>query len=103
MDTWKNIKERTLKVNVISLKNVCIDDVIQAVEDKYGDGSCIGCVPRQPSIIEITLNTVDNTINMCEGISVSGKNYKCEMLYSPYTVVSFMNIPIHVEDEIILL
>ncbi|KAK6165031.1 hypothetical protein SNE40_023713 [Patella caerulea] len=95
----KYSKECTVKVNVTDLKNISIEDVIVAVENCIGEGLCLAAVPRYPNIVEVTVNSVENAQNLCDGINIDGQHFDVELMYSPYIIVSFLNIPSHIEDE----
>ncbi len=76
-----------------------MDDIIEAVEKIIGEGNCYACVPRYPDVFEICTHTVESAKKLSNGINVGELNYKTRMAYSPYTIVSFMNIPSYIGDE----
>ncbi|ESO93649.1 hypothetical protein LOTGIDRAFT_153099 [Lottia gigantea] len=96
-------KENTVKVKNVDVKKVFMIDFIEAVERCIGEGLCFACVPRPLiSSIEITVNNVENAMKLCdEGLAINDEHYSVELCFSQYTVVSFFNLPSHVDDEVI--
>ncbi|KAK6190742.1 hypothetical protein SNE40_002539 [Patella caerulea] len=95
-------KECLVEINVVNLKDINIDDFIQAVEDTIGEGQCYACVPRGQGQLEITVSTTKKAKKLSAGVKVGDRNYECRMLFSPFTIVSFMNIPPYIDDDIIV-
>ncbi|ESP05138.1 hypothetical protein LOTGIDRAFT_102513, partial [Lottia gigantea] len=102
MENRRYKKESTVRVKVTDLKLITLDEFIEAVEGKLGEGSCFACVPRYPSTIEITVDSVENANLLCEGLTVNDLGYEPELCFSPYIVVSFFNLPPYLEDDIIV-
>ncbi|ESO90418.1 hypothetical protein LOTGIDRAFT_65409, partial [Lottia gigantea] len=95
-------KENTVKVNAVDLKKVFMINFIEAAERCIGEGSVFACVPRPPNSIEITLNSVENAMRLCEeGLTIDNDNYSVELCFSKNTVVSIFNLPSHIDDNVI--
>ncbi|ESO95998.1 hypothetical protein LOTGIDRAFT_65733, partial [Lottia gigantea] len=95
-------KENTVKVTNVDLKKVFMIDFIEEAERCIGEGTVYACVPRPPSNIEITLNSVENAIKLCdEGLNIHDEHFSVELCFSKNTVVSIFNLPSHIDDEVI--
>ncbi|ESO87492.1 hypothetical protein LOTGIDRAFT_145975, partial [Lottia gigantea] len=95
-------KECTVIFRVKDVKKLDINKLIDAVEERIGLGNCYGCVPRNPDIIEVTVDCVNNAIIISDGVEVDSDFLSGEILYSRYMVVSILNLPTYIEDDVIV-
>ncbi|KAK6173922.1 hypothetical protein SNE40_017294 [Patella caerulea] len=95
-------KECVVKVRTSNLSNVNIVDLIEAVENVCGEGSCFACILRSPTHYEVTVINEENSKLLCEGLKIGDDNYMCDRLCETTVVVSFMNLASYVEDREII-
>ncbi|ESO87493.1 hypothetical protein LOTGIDRAFT_175951 [Lottia gigantea] len=94
--------ENTIIYRVNNLKEFNVDKLIDAVEERIGLGNCYGCVPRYPDCIEVTVDSAENATIICDGVEVDKKFICGEILYSKYVVVSILNLPTYIEEQVII-
>ncbi|KAK6166975.1 hypothetical protein SNE40_022162 [Patella caerulea] len=101
MNTERNFTaECSIKVDVENVKTADVNKVIAYIEEKIGLGNCLACIPRYPDTLEITLSSTEYvTYFSNENIVINNTVYQCEPLYSPFIVVSILNLPAYTTDE----
>ncbi|KAK6167818.1 hypothetical protein SNE40_021757 [Patella caerulea] len=95
-------KECVVKVRTSNFSKVNIVDLIDAVENVCGEGSCFACIPRSQTHYEVTINNEETSKLLCEGLKIGDDKYMCDRLCETTVVVSFMNLPSYIEDREII-
>ena len=94
------VKELTFVVDVKDNKVVKADNIIDELEKSYGVGSVLAVVPRSGNLFDVTVKNKELVDDLCSsGLHVSGRKYDCNAIYSSHKLVSFMHLPVFIEDE----
>lgn len=93
-------KEATLRVDT-GFDRVKASDIINAIEDDFGDDSVFACVPRG-GCYEVTLCDEETAKVVAGGISIKGKSYNCRIVTDRSLVVSFLHLTPYIEDSQII-
>ncbi|ESO90910.1 hypothetical protein LOTGIDRAFT_74358, partial [Lottia gigantea] len=95
-------KELIVDIDVVDLTKINIGEFIDEIEDVVGIGNVYAVTKCRPNIIQVALNSKENAEKLCNGLSVNDKTFDCNFAYSPYTIVSFMDIPSYIEDIVLI-
>ncbi|ESP05142.1 hypothetical protein LOTGIDRAFT_151943 [Lottia gigantea] len=95
-------KELVVDIVVGELRNIKLNAFIDEIENLIGVGNVYAVTKCRPNIIQVAVNSKENAEKLCGGIRVSDVEYVIKMPYSPYTIVSFLDIPSYIEDAILI-
>ncbi|ESO93650.1 hypothetical protein LOTGIDRAFT_104694, partial [Lottia gigantea] len=95
-------KECVVEILMVDVKKDNLDDMIDKLEECIGVGNVYAVIPRRPDILEVTVKDKQCAEKLSEGFKVGDKNFVCRIPYSPFTVVSFMDIPSYIEDSVLV-
>lgn len=98
----KYLKEATMVINVDGENEIKAMDIIDAVNERIGGGNIIAVRPRQGKEYELTLETEEMCDKLMDGITIKGTDYELKKLQNRDYVVSFMHLPVYLEDKEIL-
>ncbi|XP_051568352.1 uncharacterized protein LOC127449159 [Myxocyprinus asiaticus] len=98
-ETRKYLKEATLIVNVDGANDAKAEDIIKAVTERIGGGTILAVRPRQGKEYELTLEMEEMCDKLIDGLTVKGANCEVKKLQNRDYVVSFMHLPVYLEDE----
>ncbi|XDV14270.1 hypothetical protein PO909_002444 [Leuciscus waleckii] len=98
----KYLKEATLIVNVENVNEVRAADIIKAVVDKCGNGKILALRPRQGKEYELTMENEETCEELIDGLNIKGVNCEIKKLQNRDYVVSFMHLPVYLDDREII-
>ncbi|KAL0147139.1 hypothetical protein M9458_057663 [Cirrhinus mrigala] len=98
----KYLKEATVIVNVEDADEARAVDIIKAVAEKIGEGKILALRPRQGKEYELTLEKEETCDILMEGLMIKGSTCEVKKLQNRNYVVSFMHLPVYLEDSKIL-
>lgn len=93
-------KELTVEVEVEGTDGVSMMEVLKEVKRKCGD--VMGCRVRGERIYEITMKDEQGKTKLMDGVRVKGALVLARDIISKDMVVSFINLPVYLDDEDIL-
>lgn len=95
-------KEATITVDLTDVSDARAEDIIKAVTEKIGDGKILAVRPKQMHKYEVTLEKEEDTEELMDGLIIKGENCEVQKLQNRDYVVSFMHLPVYMDDEDIL-
>ncbi|ESO83238.1 hypothetical protein LOTGIDRAFT_176961, partial [Lottia gigantea] len=96
------VKRNTVKVQINDHQKYKAIEVIRFIEDQLGEDSVLACVPGR-DFFDVTLINHDVAKNLAnDGLLADGAGFHCKFIESRIKVVSFMNIPVYINDKDIL-
>lgn len=95
-------KEATLILEVSELDNIMALEVIKAVDNKVVQGKLIRVRQRQNGEYEIMLENEEVSEELLNGLKIGGNICEIRKICATEVVVSFLNLPTHITDAIIL-
>ncbi|ESO83308.1 hypothetical protein LOTGIDRAFT_65758, partial [Lottia gigantea] len=95
-------KEFVLDIDVGDLSKINIAEFIDEIEDVVGIGNVYAVTKCRPNILQVSIDSKENANKLCDGLIVKDTTYECKFPYSPYTIVSFMDIPSYIEDIVLI-
>ncbi len=98
----KYLKEATVIVNVENVNEVRAVDIIKAVVDICGNGKILALRPRQGKEFELTMEKEEACEELTDGLLIKGVNCEIKKLQNRDYVVSFMHLPVYLDDKEIL-
>ncbi|KAK3541701.1 hypothetical protein QTP86_001734, partial [Hemibagrus guttatus] len=98
----KYLKEATVIVNVESVIEVRVEDIIKAVTEQCGYGKILALRPRQGKEYELTMEKEETCDKLIDGLRINGVDCEVKNLQSRVYVVSFMHLPVYLDDREIL-
>lgn len=98
----KYLKEATVIVEVEKVNDVKAEDIIKAVSERIGGGKILAVRPRQGKEYEVTLEEEESCEELMDGLTIKGTNCEVKKLQNREYVVSFMHLPVYLEDKQIL-
>ncbi|KAG1934527.1 hypothetical protein F2P79_019768 [Pimephales promelas] len=98
----KYLKEATIILNVENVNEVRAADIIKAVVDKCGHGKILALRPRQGKEYELTMENEETCEELMDGLNIKGVNCEIKRLQNRDYVVSFMHLPVYLEDREII-
>lgn len=98
----KYLKEATVIINVEDVQEVRAEDIIKAVIEKCGHGKILALRPRQGKEYELTMETEELCEQLTDKLMINGVNCEIKKLHNRDFVVSFMHLPVYLEDKEIL-
>lgn len=98
----KYLKEATVIVEVDKVNGVKAEDVIKAVSERIGGGKILAVRPRQGKEYEVTMEKEETCEELMDGLTIKGTNCEVKKLQNREYVVSFMHLPVYLDDEQIL-
>ncbi|XP_016318821.1 uncharacterized protein LOC107670656 [Sinocyclocheilus anshuiensis] len=98
----KYLKEATVIVEVDKVNGVRAEDVIKAVSERIGGGKILAVRSRQGKECEVTLEKEETCEELMDGLTIKGTNCEIKKMQNREYVVSFMHLPVYLEDEHIL-
>ncbi len=96
----KYSKELTVEVEVEGTENISMMDLLKGVKRECGE--VIGCRVRGERIYELTMNDEEAKRKLMDGVRVQGAMVHARDIINNDMVVSFINLPVYLEDEKIL-
>ncbi|XP_044043669.1 uncharacterized protein LOC122872054 [Siniperca chuatsi] len=98
----KYLKEATVIVNVENVDEVRAGDIIKAVTEQCGHGKILALRPRQGKEFELTMEKEEMCDNLMDGLRIKGMDCEVKSLQNRDYVVSFMHLPVYLDDGKIL-
>ncbi|XP_073804648.1 uncharacterized protein [Danio rerio] len=98
----KYLKEATVIINVENVLEVKAEDVIKAIMEKCGQGKMLALRPRQGKEYELTMEKEEECEKLLEGLTINGVNCEVKSLHNRDYVVSFLHLPVYLENSIIV-
>lgn len=95
------LKEATVTVNT-SNANIKAEDIIKAVTEKIGMGKILAVRPKLNKEYEVTLENVKDVELLEDGLMIKEMNCEIKRLQNREYVVSFMHLPVYIDDNEIL-
>ncbi|VDH95115.1 Hypothetical predicted protein [Mytilus galloprovincialis] len=96
-------KECAVKVINIPTRTFLAAQVIEAAEKVCGENSVLAVVPNDAeSYYVVTTITEENAEKLTRGLEIDEQSFDCNFQFSDLVVVSFLNLPAHVEDSVII-
>ncbi|XDV21823.1 hypothetical protein PO909_026843 [Leuciscus waleckii] len=95
-------KEATVTVDLTDVSDARAEDIIKAVTEKIGDGKILAVRPKQMHKYEVTLEKEEDTEELMDGLIIKGENCEVQKLQNRDYVVSFMHLPVYMDDEDVL-
>ena len=96
-------KECTVKIVKIGKTSETPSKIIKAVEDVCGVNTVLAVVPDDmEDSYCITMDSEQNADKLTRGVNIESKNYDCLFLFDNSVIVSFIHLPAHLSDELIL-
>ncbi len=96
----KYSKELTVEVEVEGTENISMMDLLKGVKRECGE--VIGCRVRGERIYELTMKDEEAKRKLMDGVRVQGAMVHARDIINNDMVVSFINLPVYLEDEKIL-
>ncbi|XP_048012451.1 uncharacterized protein LOC125245761 [Megalobrama amblycephala] len=98
---FKYLQEAMVIVNVENVIDVRVDDIIKAVTEQCGHGNILALRPRQGREYELTMEKEEMCDKLIEGLRIK-VNCEVKNLHNRDYVVSFMHLPVYLDDKEIL-
>ncbi|CAM4439280.1 unnamed protein product [Leuciscus chuanchicus] len=98
----KYLKEATVIVNTENVSGVRAEDIIKAISEQIGSGKVLAVRPRQGKEYELTLEQEEMCDVLIEGLTIKGVDCEVKKLQNKDYVVSFMHLPVYLDDNEIL-
>jgi hypothetical protein len=98
----KYLKEATVIVNVENVIEVRAEDIIKAVTELCGHGEILALRPRQGKEYELTMEKEEMCDKLTDGLEIKGVKCEVKNLQNRDYVVSFMHLPVYLDDDEIL-
>ncbi|KAK9977299.1 hypothetical protein ABG768_019124 [Culter alburnus] len=98
----KYLKEATVIVNVDGVNDAKAVDIINAVTERIGGWKILAVRPRQGKEYELTLEKEEMCDELMDGLKIKGTDCEVKKLQNRDYVVSFMHLPVYLEDQDIL-
>lgn len=89
-------------INVEGADNAKAVDIIKVVTERIGEGGILAVRPRQGKEYELTLEKEEMCDELMNGLTIKGTECEVKKLQNRDYVVSFMHLPVYLEDEDIL-
>lgn len=99
----KYLKEATVIVNVEKVNQVRAMDIIDAVTEVCGQGKILALRPRQGKEYELTMEKEESCEKLMDGLTIRGESCEVKRLQNKDHVVSFMHLPVYLDDNEILI
>jgi len=96
----KYSKELTVEVEVEGTKKISMMELLKGVKKECGE--VIGCRVRGERIYELTMKDEDAKGKLIDGVRIQGVMVHARDIINNDMVVSFINLPVYLEDEKIL-
>ncbi|KAL0152233.1 hypothetical protein M9458_051956 [Cirrhinus mrigala] len=97
-----NQEEVTVIVNVENVIEVRAEDIIKAVTEQCGHGKILALKPRQGKEYELTMEKEETCDKLIDGLRIKGVDCEVKNLQNRDYVVSFMHLPVYLDDKEIL-
>lgn len=96
----KYSKDLTVEVELEGTGKISMMDLLKGVKKECGE--VIGCRVRGERIYELTMNNEEAKMKLMDGLRVQGVMVHARDIINNDMVVSFINLPVYLEDEKIL-
>ncbi len=96
----KYSKELNVEVEVEGAEKISMMDLLKGVKKECGE--VIGCRVRGERIYELTMKDEEAKRKLIDGVRVQGAMVHARDIINNDMVVSFINLPVYLEDEKIL-
>ena len=93
-------KDATIRIET-GFEKVTANDIIEAIENDFGENSVYACVPRG-GFFEVTLCDIDTARHVADGLEIEGTTYNSRIVSDKTVVVSFLHLTPYIEDEQII-
>ncbi|XP_026121503.1 uncharacterized protein LOC113101986 isoform X2 [Carassius auratus] len=93
-------KELTVEVEVEGTEKISMMDLLKGVKKECGE--VIGCRVRGERVYELTMKDEEAKRKLMDGVRVKGVMVHARDIMNNDMVVSFINLPVYLEDEKIL-
>ncbi|KAI2645343.1 Cellular nucleic acid-binding protein [Labeo rohita] len=102
LEKRKYLKEATVIINVEITNDAKAVDVIKAEAEQIGEGKILAVRPRQGKEYELILEKEEMCNDLIDGLTIGGATCEVKKLQNRDYVVSFMHLPVYLDDEGIL-
>lgn len=96
------LKEATVIVNLMDLRDAKVEDIIEAVTAKIGFGKLLAVRPRPDREYELTLEDEHMCDDLMDGLMIKEKMCEIRKLQTRECIVSFMHLPAYIDNKDIL-
>lgn len=96
------LKEATITIDVAEVQNGGVEDIIKSIVEKVGEGKILAVRPKQHGLYEVTLEKEELCDELLNGLEIKGIKCETKKLQDREYVVSFMHLPVYLEDTAIL-
>lgn len=96
------LKEATVIVNLMDLRDAKVEDIIEAVTAKIGFGKLLAVRPRPDREYELTLDDEGMCDDLMAGLMIKEKMCEIRKLQTRECIVSFMHLPAYIDNKDIL-
>lgn len=93
----KFCKELTVEVEVEGTENISMMELLKGVKEQCGE--VMGCRVRSERIYELTMKDKDSKSKLMDGVRINGAMVQARDIMNNEMVVSFINLPVYLEDE----
>ncbi|XP_051568351.1 uncharacterized protein LOC127449157 isoform X2 [Myxocyprinus asiaticus] len=93
----KYCKELTVEVEVEGTENVSMMELLKGVKEQCGE--VMGCRVRSERIYELTMKDNEAKSKLMDGVRIKGAMVHARDIINNEMVVSFINLPVYLEDE----
>lgn len=95
-------KEATATIDVGKVQNGGAEDIIRAIKDKIGVGKILAVRPKLNKQYEVTFEKEEDCDVLLNGLQIKGQTCEVRKLQERENVVSFMHLPVYLDDEDII-
>ncbi len=96
------LKEATVIVNLMDIRDAKVEDIIEAVTEKIGFGKLLAVRPRPDREYELTLDDEGMCDDLMDGLMIKEKMCEIRKLQTKECMVSFMHLPAYMDNKDIL-
>lgn len=95
-------KEATATIDISKVQNGGAEDIIRAIKEKIGVEKILAVRPKTNKQYEVTFETEEDCDELLNGLQIKGQSCDVKKLQDREYVVSFMHLPVYLEDEAII-
>lgn len=92
-------KEATITIDVSETRDGNAENIIKAITKKIGVEGILAVRPKQQKQYEVTMENEDLCDELLNGLDINGQMCEVKKLEDREYVVSFMHLPVYLEDD----
>lgn len=96
-------KEATATIDISGVQNGGAEDIIRAIKGKIGVEKILAVRPKTNKQYEVTFETEEDCDVLLNGLEIKGQSCDVKKLQDREYVVSFMHLPVYLDDEAIMI